>query len=79
MNGEVFYILAEVQILIEAWRRHYNTFRKHSSLGYRSSDRRRKRRQGAEGSDGLAINADLPLGTVNCIVSTLNRPRNRAF
>ena len=34
-NGEIFYSLAEAQILIEAWRRHYNTVRPHSSLGYR--------------------------------------------
>ena len=35
LNGEIFYSLAEAQILIEAWRRHYNTVRPHSSLGYR--------------------------------------------
>lgn len=35
LNGEIFYTLAEARILIEAWRRHYNTVRPHSSLGYR--------------------------------------------
>ena len=35
LNGEVFYSLAEANVLIEAWRRHYNTKRPHSSLGYR--------------------------------------------
>ncbi|MCZ8171506.1 MAG: IS3 family transposase [Novosphingobium sp.] len=35
LNGEIFYNLAEARILIEAWRRHYNTVRPHSSLGYR--------------------------------------------
>lgn len=35
LNGEVFYTLKEAQIMIEAWRRHYNTIRPHSSLGYR--------------------------------------------
>ena len=35
LNGEIFYSLAEAQVLIEAWRRHYNTIRPHSSLGYR--------------------------------------------
>lgn len=35
LNGEIFYTLAETKILIEAWRRHYNTKRPHSSLGYR--------------------------------------------
>lgn len=35
LNGEVFYTLKEASILIDAWRRHYNTTRPHSSLGYR--------------------------------------------
>jgi putative transposase len=35
LNGEIFFSLAEAQVLIEAWRRHYNTVRPHSSLGYR--------------------------------------------
>ena len=35
LNGEIFYSLAEAKELIEAWRRHYNTVRPHSSLGYR--------------------------------------------
>jgi putative transposase len=32
---EIFYSLKEAQILIEMWRKHYNTVRPHSSLGYR--------------------------------------------
>jgi transposase InsO family protein len=35
LNAEVFHTLAEARILIERWRRHYNTERPHSSLGYR--------------------------------------------
>lgn len=35
LNGEIFYTLKEAQVMIEAWRRHYNTVRPHSSLGYR--------------------------------------------
>ena len=35
LNGEIFYTLPEDQILIEARRRHYNTLRPYSSLGYR--------------------------------------------
>lgn len=35
LNGEIFYTLQEAKILIEAWRRQYNTIRPHSSLGYR--------------------------------------------
>ena len=34
LNGEIFYSLAEAQIVIETWRRFYNTKRPHSSLGY---------------------------------------------
>ena len=32
---EVFYTLREAKVLIERWRKHYNTKRPHSSLGYR--------------------------------------------
>ncbi len=35
LNGEIFYTLAEARILIERWRRHCNTIRPHSSLGYK--------------------------------------------
>lgn len=35
LNGEIFYTLAEAQVLIERWRREYNQVRPHSSLGYR--------------------------------------------
>lgn len=34
LNGEIFFTLREAQILIERWRRHYNTVRPHSALGY---------------------------------------------
>ncbi|NTZ43964.1 transposase [Altererythrobacter sp. SALINAS58] len=30
----MFYSLAEARVLIEAWRRHYNTVRPYSSLNY---------------------------------------------
>jgi transposase InsO family protein len=35
LNGEIFYTLKEAQIMIEGWRRHYNTVRPHGALGYR--------------------------------------------
>lgn len=35
LNGEIFYSLKEAQILIEMWRKEYNTIRPHSALGYR--------------------------------------------
>ena len=35
LDGEIFYSLREAQIIIESWRRHFNTVRPHASLGYR--------------------------------------------
>ena len=35
LSCEAFNTLAEAKVLIEQWRRHYNTVRPHSSLGYR--------------------------------------------
>ena len=36
LNGEIFYSLKKAQVLIELWRKHYNTIRPHGSLGYRT-------------------------------------------
>ena len=35
LDGEIFYSLKEAQVVIESWRRPYNTVRPHQSLGYR--------------------------------------------
>jgi putative transposase len=35
LNGEIFYTLQEAKVIIENWRRHYNTNRPHFALGYR--------------------------------------------
>lgn len=35
LDGEIFYSLKEARIVIESWRRHYNTVRPHGSLGYK--------------------------------------------
>ena len=35
LNGELFDTLAEAKVLVEGWRKDYNHFRPHSSLGYR--------------------------------------------
>src|SRR3954447_26377393 len=35
LDGEIFDSLREAQIIIESWRRHYNSVRPHASLGYR--------------------------------------------
>lgn len=36
LDGEIFYTLREAEIVIESWRRHYNTLRPHASIGYRA-------------------------------------------
>jgi putative transposase len=35
LDGEIFYSLQEARVVIESWRRHYNTVRPHGSLGYK--------------------------------------------
>ena len=35
LNGEIFYTLNEARTVIEQWRRHYNTVRPHSALGWK--------------------------------------------
>ena len=35
LNAEIFYTMKEARIVIESWRRHYNTVRPHSSLNYK--------------------------------------------
>jgi len=35
LNGEIFYSLKEAKVVIEQWRKYYNTKRPHSALGYR--------------------------------------------
>jgi len=35
VNGEFFYTLKEAGVLIEMWRKEYNTVRPHNALGYR--------------------------------------------
>jgi len=35
LDGEIFYSLKEVRVVVESWRRYYNTKRPHGSLGYK--------------------------------------------
>jgi transposase InsO family protein len=35
LNGKIFNTMKKAEILIEMWRREYNTIRPHSALGYR--------------------------------------------
>jgi len=36
LNGEIFYTLNEAKVVLDIWRKEYNSVRPHSSLGYRS-------------------------------------------
>jgi putative transposase len=65
LNGEIFYTLKEAQVLIEAWRQHYNTIRPHSSLGYRPpapETRAPGRPDPAFAIDGLQPDRAFPVG-----------------
>jgi transposase InsO family protein len=35
LNGEILDTLMEAKVLVEGWRKEYNRFRPHSSLGYK--------------------------------------------
>lgn len=35
LDGEIFYGLKEAKVVVEGWRRHYNTVSPHSSCGYK--------------------------------------------
>jgi transposase InsO family protein len=35
LNREIFYNIKEAKVVIEKWRKEYNTVRPHCSLGYR--------------------------------------------
>ena len=54
---EVFDTLLEAKVLVERWRRHYNTIRPHSALGYRppAPEAIRPRYQGRESTAPYAM------------------------
>ncbi len=58
---EVFDTLLEAKVLVERWRRHYNTVRPHSSLGYRppAPEAIRPRQQGWETESDYALSITL--------------------
>jgi putative transposase len=60
LNEHCFASLAEAQAVIAAWRRHYNTRRPHSALGYRTPVEQRHRLAALRAIDGSAPSADAP-------------------
>ncbi|MBK8008359.1 MAG: transposase [Rhizobiales bacterium] len=78
LTHEIFYTLKEAQIMIEAWSRHYNTIRPHSSLGYRplaneaivcSGQQNRWHKMQLK----LTFKTDHPSGAGHCYVPTPQR------
>jgi len=63
LNGEIFYSLKEAQVVVGMWRKHYNTVRPHSALGYRppaplswiTAALERKRLSSIVGCEGSAL------------------------
>ena len=58
LNGEIFYSLREAQILIEQWRKHYNTKRPPQCIGLSPASARNHRPDGSQADDALTINLD---------------------
>jgi putative transposase len=58
LNEHCFASLAEAQAVIAAWRRHYNTRRPHSALGYRTPVEQRHRLAALRAIDGSTPPAD---------------------
>ncbi len=58
LNGELFYTLREVQILIEQWRYDYNTVRPPSSLANQTPQQARRTLEQFEGSAPGALAPD---------------------
>ena len=67
LDGEIFYSLKEARVVIESWRRHYNTERPHGSLGYKPPAPEVfipafATRAGREADDALTFPVDPSLG-----------------
>ena len=59
LDREIFYTLTEATVLIERWRREYNTVRPHSALGYRSPAPEAVRPVSIGGFNGFTMTAAL--------------------
>ena len=67
LNGEIFYTLREAQIVIEQWRRHYNTKRPHSALGYKAASTGEHHPHRRKTDDALTFKSDQSVGAGQCI------------
>lgn len=62
LNGEVFYTLREAQILIERWRRHYNTIKTAQLPGIPTTSPRGLHPDGPEADHALTFSLDHSVG-----------------
>lgn len=67
LNGEIFYSMKELRVLAEGWRRHDNTVRPHSSLGYRPPAPEAWLASTARQAEEPLASLTLPPPTVSCI------------
>lgn len=65
LNMEVFDTLKEAQIVIEAWRDEYNSFRPHSALNYQTPDMFAKATKALRAPNEGATPNQLPQGALN--------------
>jgi hypothetical protein len=62
LDGEIFYSLKEAKIVIESWRRHYNTLRPHGSLGYKARPGGLRARHGRPGCSATPTSSAVRAG-----------------
>ncbi len=74
LDGEVFTTLREAQILIERWRRHYNTVRPHSALGYRPPAPEEHHANRPETDHALSFKQDHPMGALHLACDVVHLP-----
>jgi transposase len=70
LNGEIFYSLNEARIVIESWRRHYNTLRPHSGMDYSGRCEDRLHRAGQPVGERLC--RIIPVRFVDAFVAELD-------
>jgi putative transposase len=67
LNGEIFYSIKELRVLAERWRKHYNTVRPHSSLGYKPPAPEAWLSSAARQQGEPVASLPAPLAAISCI------------
>jgi Integrase core domain len=74
LDREVFHSLREAQVLIEAWRRHYNAVRPHSALGHRPPATGHPPPRPSRGRHGRRYVQPLATAPMSCITDAAPGP-----